>query len=145
MDIKSLCTPTFTAHELALARESTLARKQRLVHGPTPARTLEPVARTELWETLYARAVQDEHPEPEKFADSAVRAREKALLKQKERASVQLLKDPPKPPPAEGAPARGKARSNGPKCQAKTLEGRQCGFAATCGPFCKKHAPKKPA
>ena len=28
------------------------------------------------------------------------------------------------------------------RCQAKTMEGRQCGFKATCGNFCKKHAIK---
>jgi hypothetical protein len=146
MDIKSLRAPTFSVHELSLARASTLARQPRLVYGPAPTRTLEPVARTELWETLYARALYDKHPEPEKFADAAVRARETALRKREERAHVQLVQEPPKPVPVNeaAAPSRSKARSNGPKCQAKTLEGRQCGFAATCGPFCKKHAPKKP-
>ena len=28
------------------------------------------------------------------------------------------------------------------KCRAKTLEGKQCGFKASCGEFCKKHAIK---
>jgi hypothetical protein len=28
------------------------------------------------------------------------------------------------------------------RCQAKTLEGKQCGFKATMGSFCKKHAIK---
>ena len=28
------------------------------------------------------------------------------------------------------------------KCRAKTLEGKQCGFRASCGEFCKKHSIK---
>jgi hypothetical protein len=28
------------------------------------------------------------------------------------------------------------------RCQAKTMEGKQCGFKATHGDFCKKHAIK---
>jgi hypothetical protein len=26
------------------------------------------------------------------------------------------------------------------RCKALTLEGRRCGFKATCGEFCKKHS-----
>tara|TARA_B100000401_G_scaffold120642_1_gene78851 strand:+ start:6514 stop:6801 length:288 start_codon:yes stop_codon:yes gene_type:complete len=28
-------------------------------------------------------------------------------------------------------------------CQAVTLKGKKCTFKASCGNFCKKHAPKK--
>jgi len=150
MDLKALRTPTFTALELATARASTQARATRLVHSATkPARVLEPVARSEIWKQYHAGALRDGHPEPERFADAAVRERTQTLLKKEKRAKVAFLSDPPKPPTAAAIEAGSKpsARNKAPatKCQAKTLEGRQCGFAATCGPFCKKHAPKEAA
>lgn len=147
MDLKALRTPTHSAHELALARASTQARVPRLVQSATkPERVIEPVARTEIWRQYHAGAVRDGHPEPERFADAAVRSREIAMRKKSERAHIRVLSAAPKPPPAEAAAARPKAaKGAGPKCQARTLEGRQCGFSATCGQFCKKHAPKEPA
>lgn len=142
MDIKALRVPSHTANELAAAREGTRARVPRLVHQAAhPERAIEPVARSELWRKYFAGAIRDGHTEPERFADAAVRSREAALKKQNERAKVQIIKEPPKPPTA-AAESTGRAKGAGPRCQAKTLEGRQCGFAATCGPFCKKHAPK---
>jgi hypothetical protein len=149
MDLKALRTPTFSALELATARASTQARAPRLVHSAVkPARVLEPVARSEIWKQYHAGAIRDGHPEPERFADAAVRERTQTLLKKEKRAKVAFLSDPPKPPTTAAIEAGAKlsARNKAPaaKCQAKTLEGRQCGFAATCGPFCKKHAPKEP-
>lgn len=141
MDFKSFREPTHSAAELALARASTQARTPRLVHSATkPARVLEPVSRSEIWKKFHAGAIREGHPEPERFADAAVRERETALRKKEKRAKVQLLSDPPKPPVDMGS--RTVAKTPGPRCQAKTLEGRQCGFAATCGAFCKKHAPQ---
>jgi len=111
------------------------------------ARVLEPVARSEIWKQYHAGAIRDGHPEPERFADAAVRERTQTLLKKEKRSKVAFLSDPPKPPTAameaSGKPSA-RTKTAGAKCQAKTLEGRQCGFAATCGPFCKKHAPKEP-
>ena len=129
-----------------MARAGTLARVPRLVHSATKAeRVLEPVARTEIWRQYHAGAVRDGHPEPERFADAAVRSREIALRKKAERAQTKVIGEAPKPLVPEGAAARPKApKGAGPKCQARTLEGRQCGFSATCGQFCKKHAPKEP-
>jgi hypothetical protein len=147
MDIKSLCTPTFTATELALARASTQARTPRLVQAAAKAtKTIEPVARTELWRDFYAGALRDGHHDPEKFADSAVRSREMALKQRSKRHHTVVLKDAPKPPNEAASAAKGKSapKAHGPRCRALTLEGRQCGFAATCGCFCKKHAPKEP-
>jgi hypothetical protein len=144
MDLKALRTPTHTASELAAARAGTQARTQRPVQtAPKSERVLEPVARTELWKQFHAGAVRDKHHDPEKFADSAVRSRELALKQRAKRHHTVVLKDAPKPP-NEAASAKGKsgAKAPGARCQAKTLEGRQCGFAATCGHFCKKHAPK---
>ena len=63
-------------------------------------------------------------------------------LKAKRRAIVRI-DEPPKP--QESAHSEKKTRavpSAGSRCQAKTMEGRQCGFKATCGAFCKKHAIK---
>jgi hypothetical protein len=119
------------------------------VHSATkPARVIEPVVRSEIWKQYHAGALRDGHPEPERFADAAVRERTQTLLKKEKRHKVAFLSDPPKPPTAAAIEAGSKpsARNKAPavKCQAKTLEGRQCGFAATCGPFCKKHAPKEP-
>jgi hypothetical protein len=149
MDLKALRTPTHTALELAAARASTLARAPRLVHAATRLeRVIEPVARSEIWKQYHAGALRDGHPEPERFADAAVRERTLTLLKKEKRAKVAFLSDPPKLPTAAAIEAGSKPsarnKAAGTKCQAKTLEGRQCGFAATCGPFCKKHAPKEP-
>jgi hypothetical protein len=117
------------------------------VHAASkPERVLEPVARSEIWKQYHAGALRDGHPEPERFADAAVRERTQTLLKKEKRSKVAFLSDPPKPPTAAqeaGSKPSARTKTAGAKCQAKTLEGRQCGFAATCGPFCKKHAPKE--
>lgn len=101
---------------------------------------MEPVARREAWRVLHARALADGHPEPEKFAETALRNRERSLQLQSKRPSTLLIqKAPPAEPPKQG----GKAPVA--RCKAKTLEGKPCSFAATCGAFCKRHLPKKPA
>lgn len=147
MDLKALRAPTHTAAELALARAGTLARAPRLVQAATKGeRVPYPIGRSDVWQQYYAGAVRDNHPDPERFADGAVRSREIAMRKKEERAKVQVLSEVPKPlaPEAGSVRAKSSAKSGGPKCQARTLEGRQCGFSATCGQFCKKHAPKEP-
>ena len=147
MDLKALRAPTHSAAELALARASTQARAPRLVQAVTKLeRVTKPVARSEIWNQYYTGAVRDNHPEPERFADAAVRSREIAIQKKAKRAKVQVLSETPRPLAPEPGSVRTKpsAKAAGAKCQAKTLEGRQCGFAATCGQFCKKHAPKEP-
>lgn len=35
------------------------------------------------------------------------------------------------------------SKYSGNICQATTMKGKKCSFKATCGGFCKKHAPKK--
>ena len=147
MDLKALRAPTHSAAELALARASTQARAPRLVQAATKGeRVLEPVSRCEVWRSYHAGALRDNHPDPERFADAAVRSREIAMRQKAERAKVQVLSETPRPLAPEPGSVRTKpsAKAAGAKCQAKTLEGRQCGFAATCGQFCKKHAPKEP-
>ena len=137
MDLKALRVPTHTALEFAAARASTQDRAPRRVSTAAKAeRVTKPVVRDALWQRFYDGAVRDNHPEPERLADAAVRSRENTLNKQAARAKVQVLAAPPKIPTGAEHKATG-----GPKCQAKTLEGRPCGFSATCGRFCKKHAP----
>ena len=77
------------------------------------------------------------HPEPERLAHSTVQYKA-ALQKCKDkRLKTVLLTGPPIPiPPPPGKEVKAKVL-----CAARTLEGRPCGFAATCGSFCKKHAP----
>ena len=46
------------------------------------------------------------------------------------------------PPPIENEKkdrVKKKVVEGAAKCNARTLEGRQCPFSATCGLFCKKH------
>lgn len=141
MDLKSLRVPTHTALEFAAARASTQDRAPRHVSASAKAeRVVAPVVRDALWQGFYDGAVRDNHPEPERLADAAVRSRENTLRKKAERSKIQVLMSPPKVPVGAETGAKQKA-SGGPKCQAKTLEGRPCGFSATCGRFCKKHAP----
>jgi hypothetical protein len=137
MDMKALRAPTHTALEFAAARAGTQSRVPRVAPSAAP-RVLEPVIRTEAWRRLYEGAVRDKLPEPERFADAAVRSREIALLKKQTRSKTLVLTEAPK---AHTSAVEASSKS---KCQAKTLEGRQCGFSATCGCFCKKHAPKEP-
>jgi hypothetical protein len=91
----------------------------------------------ELWTRYYTCAIRDKHPEPERFADSAWKSRQTALRKKAERSKVVVLATVIKPE----APLPSAITKT--KCQARTLEGRQCGFAATCGRFCRKHDPVK--
>lgn len=114
---------------------------------PTPKPGLQPpVGRGgPLWHRLYEEAVQTKHPFPEKFADSILRAREHAA--RIEAARRKLVHDPDyKPKPNEAAataPAKAKKKPvvhDAFRCKALTLEGRRCGFKATCGDFCKKHS-----
>jgi hypothetical protein len=78
-----------------------------------------------------------------KFEASAARFKAHMLELRAKRHKVKLCTDPPKPQESthsekkKGAPAPDACR-----CKAKTLEGRQCGFKATHGDFCKKHSIK---
>jgi hypothetical protein len=82
---------------------------------------------------------------PEKLADTLLRSREHALELDAKRHKVLVTAEVPKP--AETV-AVNKGKPKGPKpvlhdairCKAMTLEGRRCGFKATCGDFCKKHS-----
>jgi hypothetical protein len=60
----------------------------------------------ELWQSLLATAKSLQHPDPEKFADSALRAREKTL--QIKDSAHKTLKTNKKPKPSESCAAAGK-------------------------------------
>ena len=61
-------------------------------------------------------------------------------LKAKRRAIIRI-DDPPKPQESAHVEKK-KVLAAGCRCQAKTMEGKQCGFKAVAGSFCKKHAIK---
>lgn len=78
-------------------------------------------------------------PDPEKFADSAIRARERAIAIKEKRPHIILTTTKP-PRPSETVVKNGRVSvPAGEKCKATTLAGKQCGFRATRGCFCKKH------
>jgi hypothetical protein len=87
------------------------------------------------WTKIYEAAVKEGNPFPEKFADSALRARE---LKMKIESDRHILMQFNKKP--------GKEIAEQPivtTCEARTMAGTKCGFKAVCGKYCNKHAPKK--
>jgi hypothetical protein len=76
-----------------------------------------------------------------KFEASVARFKARTLELRAKRPAVKLYTEKLKPSETmhsekkKGAPAPAACR-----CRAKTLEGKQCGFKATYGEFCKKHA-----
>jgi hypothetical protein len=73
-----------------------------------------------------------------KFEASAARFKARTLELRAKRHTIKAYTETSKPKEAaqKGVPVAEN------RCRAKTLEGRQCGFKATCGEFCKKHAIK---
>lgn len=94
----------------------------------------------ELWLQFYANAQKIGSPDPEKFADSALRSREKTHELQAKRHKIERTNKVPGREEGMGPPPKTK----GPTCKARTLANRPCPFSATsqCGQFCKKHAVK---
>jgi hypothetical protein len=91
---------------------------------------------------MYEAALRTNHPQPEKMADTMLRSREEALKLRNERHKIMVTTVPPKPQEtvASNAPKRGRVVIHDCcRCKALTLEGRRCGFKATCGDFCSKH------
>lgn len=96
-----------------------------------------------LWCKFYDDAVARGHPEPERLADTLLRSREHAFELEAKRRKTIVTTDPPKPieASARDPPKKGRvAVADANRCKALTLEGKRCGFKATCGSFCKKHA-----
>lgn len=99
----------------------------------------------ELWLRFYTDAVARGHPLPEKLADTLLRSRERALEIEAKKHKLMVTDHIPKPQEtaaaATQAPKKGRAVVHDAfRCKALTLEGRRCGFKATCGDFCKKHS-----
>lgn len=95
-----------------------------------------------LWQKFHDNAVAQGLPNPEKLADAFLRSRERTLEIEAKRHKVQVTTHTPRPEEAAAvAPKRAKpVLHDSFRCKALTLEGRRCGFKATCGDFCKKHA-----
>jgi len=98
----------------------------------------------DMWQRMYRAAVASGHPQPEKMADTMLRSREKALEIAAARPKILVTTHKPKTSELAAPPATQKERTRAvlhesKRCKAKTLEGRQCGFKATCGLFCSKH------
>lgn len=97
----------------------------------------------ELWCRYYHDALMRGHPEPEKMADTALRARERTLALAAARPAVKQMLEVPKSVETAVVNKGKTVIPDGERCKATTLEGRRCGFKATCGAFCKKHAVEK--
>lgn len=98
---------------------------------------------SDLWWGYYHDAMLRGHPDPEKMADTSMRSREKALALAAARPATKQTLTPPKPLETVVAAPKPKGRlvlHDAFRCKATTLEGRRCGFKATCGEFCKKHS-----
>ena len=77
-----------------------------------------------------------------KFAASMAKFKESSLKLAAARPTTKMTEyvAPKAADPAEKKRAAAATKkSEGPKCKAHTLEGRQCQFGATHGLFCKKH------
>jgi hypothetical protein len=96
-----------------------------------------------IWQKLLADAVAQGHPEPERLADTLLRAREKTLELKEKRHKVEITTKKPTPAECAGAAAGAKKVTGGALCKAVTLENRPCKFRAVCGEFCKKHSSGK--
>jgi len=100
-----------------------------------------------LWQKFYEDAMARKHPMPEKLADTLLRSREYALELEAKRHKVLTTTEVPKPVETvavnKGVKKPKAALHDAFRCKAMTLEGRRCGFKATCGDFCKKHVVEK--
>lgn len=147
MDIKKLRKPSFTPLESSTARASTLERAPRPVAVVGAKTMVAPPAEKggALWQSFYAAALLRNDPDPEKMADSMLRARERALAIAGARHKTILTLSPPNTAAAAAAnPTKSKpVLHDAFRCKALTLEGRRCGFKSTCGDFCKKHSVEK--
>jgi len=100
----------------------------------------------DLWKKYYFLAVQTNHPEPEKMADSFLRNREKTIELQKARKKMEITVETPKP--CETVHKEAKKGRTVPheafRCKATKLDGKQCVFKRFgTTDFCSKHAVKK--
>lgn len=95
-----------------------------------------------LWHRFYNDAILRGFNDPEKMADASLRARERALALKACRSKVLMTTHTPLSSETVAKTKKSKVLvQDAFRCKARTLEGRQCTFKATCGSFCKKHAP----
>ena len=101
----------------------------------------------ELWTKFYNDAVARGHPEPERLADTLLRSREHALEIEAKRHKLLVTDKQPKAIETvavnKGTTKKRAVLHEALRCKARTLEGRQCTFKATCGEFCKRHSVEK--
>lgn len=148
MDLKKL-RPTHSQWRGPLMTAADAHQRCRAPPVPSaPEQAGPPVDRgSDLWWGYYHDALLRGHPNPEKMADTSLRSREKALALAAARPSTQKTLAPPKPSETVVAAAKPKGGRrvlhDAFRCKALTLEGRRCGFKATCGDFCKKHSVEK--
>jgi hypothetical protein len=95
------------------------------------------------YERFVSLAAARGHPEPERLANSSLKFKASAQ-KLKDARPKSVVISPSEAPPMTGLQGPVKKVAAKVLCQARTLEGRPCGFAATCGPFCKRHLPATP-
>lgn len=98
-----------------------------------------------LWQKFYEEAVARRHPQPEKLADTLLRSREYTLELEAVKRKSMITTEVPKPSETVTVNKVGVKKAkpvihDALRCKALTLEGRRCGFKATCGDFCKKHS-----
>jgi hypothetical protein len=146
MDLKKL-RPTkslFATPRMAIADAH---QRCRMPSVPAAVEAAQPLRGrgSDLWWGYYHDALLRGHPDPEKMADTALRSREKTIALTAARPATKQTLEIPKPLEAVAA-AKPKGRQvlhDAFRCKALTLEGRRCGFKATCGDFCKKHSVEK--
>jgi len=133
--------------DTATERRAATLQKPQAQTGAKPMLQPPKGKGNELWLRFYTDAVVHGHPMPEKLADSMLRSREHTL--EIEAKKHKLIVTDIKPKATEVAVANKAATKkravihDALRCKAKTLEGRQCGFKATCGAFCKRHSVEK--
>ena len=146
MDLKKL-RPTQSLFATPRLSAADAHKRCRLPPAPAAAEPVQPPSGqgSELWWGYYHDALLRGHPDPEKMANTALRSREKTLALAAARPATKETLVAPKPTETVVA-AKPKGRQvphDAFRCKALTLEGRRCGFKATCGDFCKKHAVEK--
>ncbi len=115
-------------------------------HSPLPPKGKG----SKIWYKFRDEAVARGYSEPERLADSLLRAREKAQEIEANRHTLQRTDKMPKPEETvvAAAPKAKRARTlptGDMRCTATKMDGKQCEFKRhpDCGTFCSKHMVNK--
>ena len=92
----------------------------------------------ELWTRLLESARKDGYTNPELFADSCLRVRERALEIKAKRHAIQRTNKTPTFHQERGILPK-VTKPKGPVCKATKMDGKPCTFRAVHGAFCLKH------